>query len=67
VARIRLTLSNGEKLIVSMDPEQVAGALSGAWGQLNRAAKGEDPDWVWVNRAHVLYYEEVTDPAGASS
>jgi hypothetical protein len=71
MARMRLTLSHGEKVIVYMDPEKVAGALasSGAWGEFNRAPEGEDPDWVWVNRDHVLYFEDVTDrePAGASS
>ena len=40
LARTRLVLSNGQELVVNMEPENVLEALRTGWGQLNV----EDPE-----------------------
>ena len=59
--KTRITFSTGEHLVVNANAEQVQGALSSPWGQLNRHAEGEQPSWVWINPEQVLYFEDAPD------
>jgi hypothetical protein len=60
VTQSKLVFFGNSTLTVDGDPEKVVGTLKNGWAQLNRAAEGEQPQWVWVNQDQVFYVEQAS-------